>query len=112
MFTTIWEPHFYRLNTGLPPMPAVHCRRANAMGGWQCGKRHRRGRERGEGQRGERHHGERQRREIDRLHRRWRDTASQLTKDGRVLANALFGDGKMAVLKAGLKGGRRPAPRA
>ena len=28
MLTTIWEPHFYRLNTGLPPMPAVHCRRA------------------------------------------------------------------------------------
>ena len=27
---TIWEHHFYRLNTGLPPMPAVHCRRDNA----------------------------------------------------------------------------------
>ena len=36
-----------------------------------------------------------QRRDIDRLHRRWRDTASQLTKDGWILASVFFDDGKM-----------------
>ena len=58
-------------------------------------ERNRGKRQRGEGQRGERHQGERQRREIDRLHRRWRDTASQLTKDGWILASVFFDDGKM-----------------
>ena len=50
-----------------------------------------------------------QRRDIDRLHRRWRDTASQLTKNGsdsRERSLRRFDDGKMAVPKADLKGGR------
>ena len=75
-------------------MPAVHCRRAIArpsdIGSLVSGIVERGRRQRGEGQRGEQHHGERQRREKVRLYRRWRDTASQLTKDGRIHSNVLF----------------------
>ena len=85
MLTTIWEPHFYRFNTGLPPMPAVHCRRANAgtAAGLACGR-----------------HEERQRRNAatvvrvfsEAVNELWKDTVNELwkdTKDGSILASSL-----------------------
>ena len=78
-------------------MPAVHCRRDNA-GSVAGGSVVSGIVESGSVARGSvvSGIGERQRREIYRLHRRWRDTASQLTKNGRILANVLFDASTMA----------------
>ena len=83
-------------------MPAVHCRRANAVGSDSDidSKLVVSTRNRSPSPSLARHRfatdqGRLDSREIDRLHRRWRDTASQLTKDGWILANVFFDDGKM-----------------